>query len=192
MSDAALLWVGNWGDEERTSELETFLIGPAQQLGIRGNVYGVRYPEAAVASLASRGFCYRGWLPNHLVPEVCARHAFTVHVPRRPYAVALRGIPTIRVFEALACGIPLLSAPWDDCENLFPEPCFLMAKNGDEMKSHMRAILSDTALANALKHTGQKIIRERHSCRHRVSELLHIYDQIRGESAVSVQESEAA
>ena len=23
------------------------------------------------------------------------------------------------MFEALACGIPLISAPWDDCEGLF-------------------------------------------------------------------------
>ena len=47
------------------------------------------------------------------------RHRVTVHVPRRPYAQALPGIPTIRVFEALACGIPLVSAPWDDVEGLF-------------------------------------------------------------------------
>ena len=44
----------------------------------------------------------------------------TVHVPRRPYVEALPGIPTIRVFEALACGIPLVSAPWADSEGLFP------------------------------------------------------------------------
>ena len=43
----------------------------------------------------------------------------TVHVPRRPYVDALPGIPTIRVFEALACGIPLVSAPWRDEEGLF-------------------------------------------------------------------------
>jgi spore maturation protein CgeB len=190
--DAALLWVGNWGDEERTAELETFLIRPAEQLGIRGNVYGVRYPGAAISSLAAHGFSYRGWLANHLVPEVFARHAFTVHVPRRPYAEALRGIPTIRVFEALACGIPLLSAPWDDCESLFPESCFLLAKTAEEMKSHMRAVLSDPGLADELRKTGLNMIHERHSCRHRVSELLQIYDQIRGESAVSVQETEAA
>ena len=35
------------------------------------------------------------------------RFKATVHVPRRPYVKALPGIPTIRVFEALACGIPL-------------------------------------------------------------------------------------
>ena len=38
-----------------------------------------------------------------------ARYRVTVHVPRRPYVAALPGIPTIRPFEALACGIPLVS-----------------------------------------------------------------------------------
>ena len=42
-----------------------------------------------------------------------------MHVPRRFYVEALPGIPTIRVFEALACGIPLLSAPWSEAEGLF-------------------------------------------------------------------------
>ena len=33
----------------------------------------------------------------------------------------MHGIPTIRVFEALACGIPLLiSAPWQDTEAPLP------------------------------------------------------------------------
>jgi hypothetical protein len=60
------------------------------------------------------------------------------------------------------------------------------------METQMRAVLSDTALANRLRENGIRTIHERHSCGHRVSELLQIYDQIRGESAVSLQEPEAA
>ena len=53
--------------------------------------------------------------PNASAPEVFARHLATVHVPRRFYVTEqLPGIPTIRVFEALACGIPLVCAPWRD------------------------------------------------------------------------------
>jgi spore maturation protein CgeB len=122
---------------------------------------------------------------------VFAHHKLTVHVPRRPYAETLRGIPTIRVFEALACGIPLISAPWTDCESLFPPGCFLMASDGSEMSSHMRAVLSDDALAKSLRDTGLKIIRERHSCRHRVSELLEIYGSVRGDVSLA-QDPEAA
>ncbi len=189
--EAELVWVGNWGDDERTAEVEEFLLKPAAELGVRGSIFGVRYPEAARAMLSDRGFLWRGWLPNHAVPEVFARHKLTVHVPRRPYAQTLRGIPTIRVFEALACGIPLISAPWSDSEGLFPPGCYLTASDSAEMKSHMRAVLSDESLASALRETGLKAIRERHSCRHRVSELLDIYATIRGDASLA-RDPEAA
>ena len=72
------------------------------------------------------------------------RGAATVHIPRRPYARALPGIPTIRVFEALACGIPLVSAPWDDSEGLFtPGEDFLVARNGAAMRAHLDALGND-------------------------------------------------
>src|SRR5919204_5738864 len=117
--DGDLVWIGNWGDGERARELEEFVVRPARKLRLSGSVYGVRYPEKAIRALERAGLRYRGWLPNHRVPEAFARHRVTVHVPRRPYVEALPGIPTIRPFEALACGIPLLSAPWDDAEGLF-------------------------------------------------------------------------
>ena len=80
---------------------------------------GVRYPETALAALRGTSLHYGGWVANVDVPALFARHRMTIHVPRRPYVTALPGIPTIRVFEALACGIPLVSAPWHDEERLF-------------------------------------------------------------------------
>jgi spore maturation protein CgeB len=106
-----LVWIGNWGDGERTAELEAFLLAPARAAGLPLEVFGVRYPEEAKALLAKHGANYRGWLPNARAPAVFARRLATVHVPRRFYAEVLPGIPTIRVFEALACGIPLVSGP---------------------------------------------------------------------------------
>ncbi|MBV9889977.1 MAG: glycosyltransferase, partial [Rhizobacter sp.] len=50
-----LVWIGNWGDDERTAELHEFLIEPARRLRLRGAVYGVRYPDEAVATLALAG-----------------------------------------------------------------------------------------------------------------------------------------
>jgi spore maturation protein CgeB len=114
-----VIWIGNWGDEERTEEIRTFLIDPVRELGLRGTVYGVRYPADAQSRLAAAGIRYRGWLPNYEAPGAYARHRMTVHIPRRPYVTALPGIPTIRMFEALACGVPLVSAAWDDTEGLF-------------------------------------------------------------------------
>ena len=170
-----LVWIGNWGDGERTEELERFLFRPAEAAGLPLDIYGVRYPAAAKATLARHGARYHGWAPNARAPQIFARHLATVHVPRRFYASTMPGIPTIRVFEALACGIPLVSAPWDDAEHLFrPGTDYLVAHDGAEMERHMRAIAEDADLRAALAAHGLETIRARHTCAHRVDELLAI------------------
>lgn len=136
------------------------------------DVYGVRYPADATRELAARGARYHGWLPNLRVPEVFARHRVTVHVPRRPYVEALPGIPTIRVFEALACGIPLVSGPWLDREGLFePGTDFLLARDRDEMRRHLRELLAEPAAREAIAARGRQTVLARHTCAHRVEEL---------------------
>jgi spore maturation protein CgeB len=179
-----LVWVGNWGDDERTEELYEFLINPVRELGLKAAVYGVRYPEAAKAKLAEAGIEYRGWLPNFDVPTVFAKYRVTVHVPRRPYVQALPGIPTIRPFEALACGIPLVTSPWKDAEHLFtPGKDFLVAKDGKQMQRHLAALMRDGGRRRRLAAHGLRTIRARHSCAHRVEELLAIHERIRAELA---------
>lgn len=175
MEEGDLVWVGNWGDNERSSELREFLLEPARRLRLRGAVHGVRYPETGLRALRRAGLEYRGWLANIDVPSVFARFRATVHVPRRPYATALPGIPTIRVFEALACGMPLICAPWDDRERLFtPGKDYLVARTGAEMREALRSVLSDPALRADLAARGLETIRARHTVAHRVDELLQI------------------
>ncbi|MBW4648535.1 MAG: glycosyltransferase [Kastovskya adunca ATA6-11-RM4] len=180
-----LVWIGNWGDEERTAELYEFLIEPVKALGIKARVHGVRYPEEAIASLSSAGIEYAGWLPNYEVPQVFSRFKVTVHIPRCPYVKALPGIPTIRVFEALACGIPLISAPWEDIEGLFtPGKDFLIAHTGEEMQRHLNTLLQDDQMRNEIAQHGHQTILSRHTCAHRVDELLNIYVELEGSEAV--------
>ncbi|WP_207481462.1 CgeB family protein [Arenibaculum pallidiluteum] len=170
-----LVWIGNWGDDERTAELHEFLLGPVRALGLRAAVHGVRYPDEARHALAEAGIEYRGYLPNHEAPAAFARHRVTVHVPRRYYSRVLSGIPTIRPFEALACGIPLLSAPWEDSEGLFrPGQDFLFVRDGDEMTRRLRDVLSDEGLRTELIRSGLETIRARHTCGHRAEELLAV------------------
>ncbi len=177
---AGAVWIGNWGDGERTAELEDMLFRPAHQEALPLDIYGVRYPEQARAMLARYGAQYRGWLPNHRAPEVFARHLLTVHVPRRFYATVLPGIPTIRVFEALACGIPLISAPWQDSEHLFtPGEDFLLAKDGDAMRRCMRLLIGDPERRAALAAHGRSTILARHTCAHRATELIGIMGRLR-------------
>jgi spore maturation protein CgeB len=175
-----VVWIGNWGDEERTEELRQYFIEPIKGLSLAARLYGVRYPQSARDELSGAGISYGGWLPNFEVPDVFASFKATVHIPRRPYARELRGIPTIRPFEALACGIPLVSAPWQDTEGLFRIGTdFLMARNGGEMQTHLKSVLEDPPLAAELVENGLETIRKRHTCAHRVNELLAIYESIK-------------
>jgi spore maturation protein CgeB len=182
--DGDLVWIGNWGDDERTEEIRRFLIEPVRDLALRARVHGVRYPETARAELASAGIQYGGWLPNYRVPELFARYAATVHIPRRPYVEALPGIPTIRVFEALACGIPLVSLWWDDREGLFAAGRdFLVARTPADMRRLLTDVLRDRALATELTRHGLATIGNRHTCAHRVDELLAIVQRVNGTPA---------
>jgi len=174
-----LVWIGNWGDNERTAELHEFLLGPVAELKLKAHVHGVRYPAEALAALRASGVNYFGWLPNHQAPRVFAQHRVTVHVPRAPYVKLLKGIPTIRPFEAMACGIPLVSAPWEDSERLFrPGTDYLVARSGAEMKQHLWMILNDPAGAATLAENGLETSRSRHTCAHRVEELLGVIAEV--------------
>ncbi|MBV8926345.1 MAG: glycosyltransferase [Bradyrhizobium sp.] len=175
-----VVWIGNWGDEERSVELYRYLIEPVASLGLSGRIYGVRYPQSAIAAIAAAGMEYGGWLPAHRVPAALAAARLTIHVPRGPYARSLPGIPTIRMFEAMACGIPIVSAPWEDVEELFAPGTYLRVRDGDQMKAALHMLLHEPDLASATADAGHSHVLEHHTCRRRALELLAIANGIRG------------
>lgn len=167
-----VVWIGNWGDEERSAEIKQFLLCPARELRGRSFIiYGVRYPENGLSALHNSEVAYGGYLPNLDAPAAYATGRLTVHIPRQQYASTMTGIPTIRVFEALACGIPLISSPWQDSESLFREGDFLMVRNAAEMRRAMEYLLSDPEAATAQALRGLETILTRHTCRHRAEQL---------------------
>ena len=175
-----LVWIGNWGDGERSQEIVDFLLEPTRDAGLPLDIYGVRYPDAAQRTLRENDARYHGWAANAAAPNLFAKHLATVHIPRRFYTELLPGIPTIRMFEALACGIPLVSAPWDDCEHLFRVgEDFLMVRDGRAMTDALTALKNDPDLRSSLARKGLETIVARHSCAHRVDELLGIVEQLR-------------
>jgi spore maturation protein CgeB len=177
-----VVWIGNWGDEERTQELMEFLVMPAAAM-IAGHrrvlVHGVRYPEEVRNTLLASGIEYRGYLANLGTPETYAQSRLALHVPRRQYANGLSGVPTIRVFEVLACGIPLVCAPWTDTEGLFRTgQDFVLARNGDEMRVLLGELLASDATRQQIASSGLETIRQHHTCRHRAEQLMEICGEI--------------
>ncbi|PYV83482.1 MAG: glycosyltransferase [Acidobacteria bacterium] len=174
--DTDVAWIGNWGDEERTREIEEFLITPAAALGdYRFAVHGVRYPSEALQKLAEARIEFRGYLPNLRAPQIYARSRISLHVPRRFYANGLSGIPTIRVFEALAAGSPLVCAPWIDSEGLFrPGEDYVCVSDSQAMISELKHLLRDDKAREQMAASGLEAIRARHTCAHRAEQLVEI------------------
>jgi spore maturation protein CgeB len=170
-----VVWIGNWGDGERSEELRAFWLASARALpGMRFVAHGVRYPAPALREVREAGVEFRGFVPSLRVPEAFARARATLHVPRRAYVEALAGIPTIRVFEAMACGIPLVSAPWIDAEGLFRPGDFAVAHTPAEMTDALRRLAADEDAAAAQAARGRETVLARHTCGHRADELLEI------------------
>lgn len=174
--DTDVVWIGNWGDEERTRELEEFLMAPAAALSdAKFAVHGVRYPQDALERLAHSGIEFRGYLPNLHAPKMYARSKISLHVPRRFYANGLSGVPTIRVFEALASGSPLVCAPWNDAEGLFrPWQDYICVPDSTAMIAELRHLLRDDCARQQIAASGLATIRARHTCAHRAQQLLEI------------------
>jgi spore maturation protein CgeB len=169
------VFIGDLGDEGRLADIMEFLVEPVKALGLKARVYGVGYPEEALREFEKAGIAYGGWLPNFEVPQVLSRYKFTVHIPEKPYSEALAGIPAIELFEAIACGIPLVSAPWNDAEGLFTEgEDYLAAKDGKEMTAFMAELTADAHLRERLTEHALMTVLTRHTCGHRVNELMKV------------------
>lgn len=174
-----VVWIGNWGDEERTREIGEYLIDSARLLPeLRFAVHGVRYPERGLRQIEEAGIEFRGWIANYRVPDAFARAKMTVHIPRGPYLEQLPGIPTIRPFEALACGIPLLSTPWEDVEQLFRTgQDYLMVRSPTEMREQMLRLANDADARARMAESGLETVLARHTCDHRAEQLESIYEK---------------
>src|SRR5437667_404701 len=142
-------------------------------------VHGVRYPENAPDRLSRSGIEYRGYLPNLRAPHIYARSKISLHVPRKFYANGLSGVPTIRVFEALAAGSPLVCAPWSDSEGLFrPGEDYICVPDGAAMIAELRYLLGDEKARKQLAENGRGTVLARHTCAHRAAQLVDICHEL--------------
>lgn len=170
-----LVLIDDWVDDEQIKRLREFFIQPVKALGLKACVYGAGYPGDALDELRAAGIEHGGWLPDYKLPETFARYTATIYLPHASHSAAQECVPNIHPFEALACGIPLISAPWRDTEHLFrPGRDFLFAFDGMQMTSQLKILLARPDLRAALVRDGLETIQTRHTCAHRAGELLSI------------------
>jgi spore maturation protein CgeB len=177
---ADVVFVGNYGDGDRSDELEDFVFSPRRELpNLKYVVYGVRYPEAVVSRLRNGlDIDYHGWLPNVQVPTIYSSTRVVLHVPRRQYVELLPGTPTIRVFEALATGACLISLPWQDTDSLFEAGRdYAVASTPHEMRELIDWLCHDDQARERFGQHGRQTILDRHTCGHRADQLLELLKQ---------------
>ena len=79
----------------------------------------------------------------------------------------------------MACGIPLISAPWDDVEGLFNTGRdYVVANTKTEMIKQIERLLSNNGGVSEQTGHALNTIEQRHTCRHRIDELYNICEQI--------------
>lgn len=173
--EGELVWIGNWGNGERSQDLFRWLAEPVAQLGIKATVYGPSssYSDTVKRGLALAGIRYGGWISGFRIPEIFSRYLFTFHIPYSSCIHQNEAGVSMQPFAAMACGIPLIAAQWHDTEPVFTAGHdYLAVKDQEEMMGYMQRLRKDAAFRQELARQGLATIRERHTCRHRALQLL--------------------
>jgi len=167
-------YMGTYSDD-RQPVLERLLIEPARRLPeMKFVVAGPQFPETIE------------WPANverieHLPPSEHRRfynsQRFTLNVTRQDMVRAGYS-PSVRLFEAGACGVPVISDTWDGIETFFrPGVEIELAETSDDVVD----VLTQTS-ENARETIGasarQRVLRE-HTAAHRASELVGYINEVR-------------
>jgi spore maturation protein CgeB len=152
---------------DRQPALERLLLGPAGQLPQRRFVVaGPLYPEGLT------------WPENveriqHLAPAehrafYCAQR-FTLNITRADM-VAAGHSPSVRLFEAAACAVPIISDPWPGLDTLFaPGREILVARGPEDTIAALSTVSPEEALRIGARARA-RVLAE-HTAHHRAEEL---------------------
>lgn len=162
---ADLSYLGTYA-ADRQEALETLLVEPARRLPtMRFLIGGAQYPES-FPWVDNIFFVQHLDPPQH--PAFYASCRLTLNVTRR----AMREMgycPSGRLFEAAACGAPVLSDRWQGIERFFtPGEEILLADETEETIGALR--LSDDALERIARRARERTLEE-HTAWNRAGEL---------------------
>jgi spore maturation protein CgeB len=152
---------------DRQPKLESLLLAPARALpGHRFVVAGPQYPASV------------DWPANvarieHLPPgEHAAFYAaqrFTLNLTRADM-VAAGHSPSVRLFEAAACGVPVISDWWEGLDTLFRPEAEILVADGPDAVSRALRDLPETRRAGIAAAARRRILAE-HTADVRAGEL---------------------
>jgi spore maturation protein CgeB len=182
---AALSYLGTYS-EDRQRTLETLFVAPARaRQDLRFLIGGAQYPEDFP------------WSPNiyfvrHLPPSehapFFASSRLTLNVTRQAMA-EMGWCPSGRLFEAAACGAPLLSDDWPGIGDFFtPGEEILIAR--DERDTLDALAIADAELRRLAERAYQRTM-DQHTSDQRARELVSLLEQMPSNRAHRQQPEEA-
>lgn len=168
---ADLSYLGTYSPD-RQAALEELFVAPARRLpGRRFVIGGAQYPDDFPWA-ANIHFVRH--LPPAEHPAFFSSSRFTLNVTRRSMA-AMGFCPSGRMFEAAACGAPMVSDTWPGIDRFFaPGSEIVVAYSSAEV---MAALEMPESTRRALAHRARARVLEEHTADHRARELVQILDQ---------------
>ena len=162
---------------DRQPAIERLLLEPARRLPhLRFVVAGPQYPADI------------DWPDNveridHLPPTEHASfyssQRFTLNVTRADM-IALGHSPSVRLFEAAACGVPIISDRWDGLDELLPDREAILITDTSEEVVELLQDMSD-ARRQAIAATARRIVLAAHTGEARARELLDALNAVAGD-----------
>ena len=168
-----LTYLGTYSDD-RQPTLEELLIEPARKLPhMKFAVAGPQYPDSIDWPANVERI---GHLPPAGHPEFYAASRFALNVTRADM-IAAGYSPSVRLFEAAACGVPIISDRWDGIDTVLePRHEILLASSRDQVVSLLGAH-EDLSRVGA---AARRRILASHTAAHRAAELeLHLQEAAR-------------
>jgi spore maturation protein CgeB len=160
--------------KDRQRQLNKLLLQPAVEFSAAQFVVaGPQYPEST------------RWPRNverivHLNPSqhraFYNSQRFTLNITR---AAMLRAgfSPSVRLFEAAACGTPIITDNWPGLETFFrPEEDILVAQDSDDVLSILREMPEEKA--REIGHRARQRVLARHTAAHRAAELERLIEEV--------------
>jgi spore maturation protein CgeB len=168
---ADLSYLGTYS-EDRQSGLEALFVAPARsRQDLRFLIGGAQYPPDFPWS--SNIYFVRHLPPSEHAPFF-ASSRLTLNVTRR--AMAQMGwCPSGRLFEAAACGTPLLSDRWTGLETFFqPGEEILLA---DDPNDTLAAFQMDDIQLSGIARRARERTLDQHSSKQRATDLIELLEQ---------------
>jgi spore maturation protein CgeB len=152
---------------DRQPGLQRLLVDAARQLpGSRFAVAGASYP-ASVRWPANVEYIEH--LPQSAHRAFYTAQRFTLNLTRAEM-VRLGHSPSVRLFEAAACGTPIISDAWEGLDAFFtPGAELLLASSVDDTLRHLRDVREDER--RAIGQRARQRVLGAHTPQHRAQEL---------------------